>query len=460
MLSLLPQLKLSPHSLFPVSHALFSSSRSFLAEKEEADEEVDFLKNQQRQNVGDKTQRGVFFDFQSTTPMDPRVLDKMLPFMTQEYGNPHSRTHEYGWNAQDAVEDARAHIASLMHADPREITFTSGATESNNTALKGVAHFYKQKKNHIITVQTEHKCILQTARHLEDEGFKVTYMKPKKDGLIDLEELDHIITPKTSLVSIMAVNNEIGVIQPLKEIGKICRKHGALFHTDAAQGYGKIPINVNEMNIDLMSVTGHKIYGPKGIGALYVRRKKPRVKITPLIDGGGQERGRRSGTLATPLCVGFGEAARLAKVEMERDRKHVEKLSKRFYDRISSKIDLITLNGTPFGPSRFPGNVNVSFAAVEGESLIMALKDIAVSSGSACTSSSLEGSYVLKALGIPEENAHTSIRFGVGRFTTEGEVDYVCDKLIAEIGRLRELSPIYEMMQEGIDLSKIKWSEH
>jgi cysteine desulfurase len=405
-----------------------------------------------------KPVHGIYFDFQATTPIDPRVLDAMMPYFTERFGNPHSRTHEYGWNAEAAVENARKEIAMVIGASPKEITFTSGATESNNAALKGVARFYRNRKNHIITTQTEHKCVLDTARHLESEGFEVTYLPVQKNGIIDLEQLKKAIKPTTSLVSVMAVNNEIGVIQPIKEIGKICREHGVFFHSDCAQAFGKIPLNVDEMNIDLMSISGHKIYGPKGIGALYVRKRQPRVRLVPIINGGGQERGLRSGTLAPPLCVGMGEAARICREEMQRDYEHVNKLMQRLYKGITEKIEKVELNGDL--KMRYPGNLNLSFAFVEGESLLMALKNIALSSGSACTSASLEPSYVLKALGVSEDLAHTSLRFGIGRFTTEEEVDYVIEECVKHVARLRELSPLYEMYKEGIDISKIQWSAH
>ena len=399
----------------------------------------------------------VYLDYQATTPMDPRALDAMLPYFTEKFGNPHSRTHRFGWEAEDAVEKARAQVASIIGAQPKEIVFTSGATESNNLALKGVAHFYKDRKDHIITVVTEHKCVLDTCRHLEQEGFTVTYLPVDENGLIDLEKLRKAITEKTLLVSIMAVNNEVGTIQPLKEIGAMCRENGVFFHTDAAQAVGKIPLDVNEMNIDLMSISGHKLYGPKGIGALFVRRK-PRVRLQALINGGGQERGMRSGTLPTPLCVGFGEACAIAEKDMADDNDRIRYLAERFRSGINEDLKDVFLNGDE--EKRYPGNVNLSFAYVEGESLIMGLKDLAVSSGSACTSASLEPSYVLRALGVNEELAHTSIRFGIGRFTTEAEVDYAREVVVDQVNKLRAMSPLWEMVQEGVDLSKIEWSEH
>lgn len=399
----------------------------------------------------------IYMDYQATTPLDPRVMDEMLPYFTTKFGNPHSRSHSFGWEAENAVEEARSRVAKLIGADAKEIIFTSGATESNNLAIKGIAKFYGNKKNHIITIVSEHKCVLDACRHLEQEGIKITYLPVKSNGIIDLEILKEAITDKTMLVSVMAVNNEIGVIQPLKEIGKICRERGVFFHSDIAQGFGKIPIDVNEFNIDLASISGHKIYGPKGIGALYVR-KKPRVRVTPLINGGGQERGMRSGTLPTPLIVGLGMAAEIAYNEMGKDTKHVNHLFDKFLNNIHSRISEVYLNGDK--NQRYKGNLNLSFAGVEGESIILAIKDLAVSSGSACTSASLEPSYVLRSMGIGEELAHTSIRFGIGRFTTEQEIDYAVELICSKIDKLRELSPLWEMMQEGIDLKKIKWAVH
>ncbi|KXL42176.1 MAG: hypothetical protein FE78DRAFT_192235 [Acidomyces sp. 'richmondensis'] len=408
--------------------------------------------------VMDEGTRPIYLDMQATTPTDPRVLDAMLPFFTGLYGNPHSRTHAYGWETDKAVEQARAHIAELIGADPKEIIFTSGATESNNMSIKGVARFFKRsgKKNHIITCQTEHKCVLDSCRHLQDEGFEVTYLPVQPNGLIRVEDLEKAIRPETALVSIMTVNNEIGVVQPVEDIGKLCRSRKVFFHTDAAQAVGKIPIDVNKMNVDLMSISGHKIYGPKGIGACYVRRR-PRVRIDPIISGGGQERGLRSGTIAPPLVIGFGEAARIAKEEMEYDSKRISALSKKLTSGLLA-LEHTSLNGDP--TRHYPGCVNISFAYVEGESLLMALKDIALSSGSACTSASLEPSYVLRALGNSDESAHSSIRFGIGRFTTEEEVDYVVKAVRDRVGFLRELSPLWELVQEGIDLKTIEWSQH
>jgi len=406
--------------------------------------------------VGEQT-RPIYLDMQATTPVDPRVLDAMLPYLTDQYGNPHSRTHAYGWEAEKAVEDARKNVADLIGADPKDIVFTSGATETNNMAIKGVARFHKDRKKHVITTQTEHKCVLDSCRKLQEEGFDVTYLPVQKNGLVDLAELEAAIRPDTSIVSIMTVNNETGVIQPMKEIGALVRKHrGVHLHTDAAQAAGKIPLDVNEMNVDLMSLSGHKLYGPKGIGAAYVRRR-PRVRLEPIINGGGQERGLRSGTLATALVVGLGEAARIAKEEMARDHARVKELSERLINGINAKVEHVIRNGDVNG---YPGCVNLSFAYVEGESLLMALKDIALSSGSACTSASLEPSYVLRALGAAEDMAHSSLRFGMGRFTTEEEIDYVVDKIVSVVQRLRDMSPLWEMVQEGIDINTINWAQH
>lgn len=411
-----------------------------------------------RQRVIDEGGRmPIYLDNQATTCTDPRVVEAMEPYWSQSYGNPHSRSHPYAWDAEAAVEHARSQVATLIGADSKEIIFTSGATESNNIALQGIARFYGSKKNHIITVATEHKCVIDTCRHLELDGFKVTYLPVQPNGLIDLKLLEKEITEDTMLVSVMAVNNEIGVIQPLKEIGAICRKYGTFFHSDIAQGFGKIPINVDEYNIDLASISGHKIYGPGGVGALYVR-KKPRVRLAPIFYGGGQERGFRSGTVPTALVVGLGKAAEIAANEMEQDYTHVKKLFNRFVSEIQERADEVYLNGDK--EQRYFGNVNLSFAYIEGESMLLSIKDLAVSSGSACTSSSLEPSYVLKALGLDEELAHTSLRFGFGRFTTEAEVEYAIELIISKINKLRELSPLWEMVQEGVDLKAIKWSLH
>ncbi|XP_053172511.1 cysteine desulfurase, mitochondrial isoform X2 [Scomber japonicus] len=401
--------------------------------------------------------RPLYMDFQATTPMDPRVLDAMLPYQVNYYGNPHSRTHAYGWESESAMETARKQVADLIGADPREIIFTSGATESNNMAIKGVSRFYQTKKRHVITTQTEHKCVLDSCRVLESEGFKVTYLPVQTNGLVDLELFEASIQPDTSLVSVMTINNEIGVKQPIEEMGKICRSKGVFLHTDAAQAVGKIPINVTDWKVDLMSISGHKIYGPKGVGALYVRRR-PRVRLEPLQNGGGQERGLRSGTVPTPLAVGLGAACDIAKKEMEYDHHRVSMLANRLIGKIMSEIPDVILNGD--AEQRYPGCVNLSFAYVEGESLLMALKDVALSSGSACTSASLEPSYVLRAIGADEDLAHSSIRFGIGRFTTEAEVDYTAAKCVHQVRRLREMSPLWEMVQDGIDLKSIKWTQH
>lgn len=400
--------------------------------------------------------RPLYLDAQATTPLDPRVLDSMLPYLTSYYGNPHSRTHAYGWETEKAVEKARKQIADLIGSDPKEIIFTSGATESNNISVKGVARFYRRTKKHVITTQTEHKCVLDSCRALEGEGFEVTYLPVKKTGLLDLEQLEAAIRPDTALVSVMAVNNEIGVKQPIAEIGKICKAKKVFFHTDAAQAIGKIPINVQEMNIDLMSISGHKIYGPKGIGALYMRRR-PRIRIEPLQSGGGQERGIRSGTVPTALAVGIGEACAIAQREMEYDHLWMEKLSSHLLKRVTSIPEVIR-NGDE--NHSYPGCINLSFAFVEGESLLMALKDVALSSGSACTSASLEPSYVLRAIGADEDLAHSSIRFGFGRFSTMEEVEYTAQRVIKHVERLREMSPLWEMHQDGIDLKSIQWSQH
>ncbi|KAL1401750.1 hypothetical protein pipiens_006384 [Culex pipiens pipiens] len=401
--------------------------------------------------------RPLYLDAQATTSMDPRVLDAMMPYFTCYYGNPHSRTHAYGWESEEAMEKARSQVANLIGADPKEIIFTSGATESNNISVKGVGRFYGAKKKHVITTQTEHKCVLDSCRALEGEGFRVTYLPVQTNGLISMEELDKAITPETSLVSIMTVNNEIGVMQPIADIGKLCKSKKVFFHTDAAQAVGKVPIDVNKMNIDLMSISGHKLYGPKGVGALYVRRR-PRVRVEAIQSGGGQERGIRSGTVPTPLAVGLGAACEIASREMEYDHKWMEFLSKRLMDKIFAALPQVIRNGDPV--HSYPGCINLSFAYVEGESLLMALKDVALSSGSACTSASLEPSYVLRAIGADEDLAHSSIRFGIGRFTTVEEVDYTVDKCIKHVTRLREMSPLWEMVQEGIDIKSIQWSQH
>jgi len=400
----------------------------------------------------------IYMDYQATTPMDPRVLDAMKPYFLTKFGNAASRNHSFGWEAEEAVEKSREFLATAVGATKREIVFTSGATESNNIALKGIAEMYASKGNHIITVKTEHPAILDTAAHLERRGITVTYLNVRQDGLIDLDDLRKTITDKTILISIMAVNNEIGVIQPLSEIGKIAREHGVLFHSDATQAVGKIPVDVNQMNIDLMSFTAHKVYGPKGVGALYVRRKNPRVRCAPLIDGGGHERGMRSGTLNVPGIVGFARAVELAVAEMDSEATRLTGLRDKLKDIIMGGLDEVYLNG--HAEQRLPGNLNISFAYVEGESLLMEMNDVALSSGSACTSATLDASHVLRALGVDEELAHSSIRFGLGRFSTEEEVEYVGNKIVKAVSRLREMSPLYEMAKEGIDLKSVAWTEH
>jgi len=398
----------------------------------------------------------IYMDNHATTPLDPRVLESMLPFFMEKFGNAASRNHPFGWAAEEGVEIAREQIAKLVDATPKEIIFTSGATESNNLAIKGVAEMYREKGNHIITEVTEHKAVLDTCKRLEKNGYRVTYLPVQKNGLIDLEDLKRAIDDKTILVTIMAANNEIGVLQPIAEIGKICRERGVLFHTDAVQAVGKVPIDVNKQNIDLMSITAHKLYGPKGVGALYVRRKNPRVQVSAIIDGGGHERGMRSGTLNVPGIVGLGKACAIAQEEMQQESARLAGLRDRLRDSIMSRLDETYINGSE--EHRLPGNLNISFAYVEGESLLMGINDIAVSSGSACTSATLEPSYVLKALGTGDDLAHSSIRFGIGRFNSAAEVDYVADRVIETVERLRELSPLYEMAKEGINLKDVKWA--
>ncbi len=450
----------------------------------------------------------IYMDYNSTTPMDPRVMEAMRPYLTEKYGNAASRSHRYGWVAEEAVEYAREQVAKLIGATAAEIIFTSGATESDNLALKGVAHMYgmtdadkllvdtiakghaagtlpgaedklparfgrldldaiaqvgafeyfRDKGDHIITVATEHKAILDSAKRLEKEGWRVTYLPVEKNGLVDLDKLRDALTDRTLLVSVMFANNEIGVIQPVAEIGALCRQKGVLFHTDAVQAVGKVPIDVEAMKIDLLSISAHKMYGPKGVGALYVRRRRPRVRLEAGLDGGGHERGMRSGTLNVAGIVGLGKAAELCSKEMAEEASRVSGLRDRLWSRFSSELDEVFLNGHP--EHRLPNNLNVSFAYVEGEAMMMAIKDVAVSSGSACTSASLEPSYVLRALGVGDDLAHSSIRFGVGRFTTEAEVDFVADLVISAVKRLREMSPLYEMVKEGIDLSTIEWAAH
>ncbi|ADG15954.1 cysteine desulfurase IscS [Paraburkholderia atlantica] len=398
----------------------------------------------------------IYMDYSATTPIDPRVVDKMIPYLREQFGNPASRSHAYGWNAERAVEEAREQVAALVNADPREIIWTSGATESDNLALKGAAHFYKSKGKHIVTVKTEHKAVLDTTRELEREGFEVTYLDVKDDGLIDLDAFKAALRPDTILVSVMSVNNEIGVIQDIEAIGEITREKSIIFHVDAAQATGKIQIDLQKLKVDLMSFSAHKTYGPKGIGALYVRRK-PRIRIEAQMHGGGHERGMRSGTLATHQIVGMGEAFRIAREEMATENERIRMLRDRLLKGLS-EIEEVYVNGDM--EQRVPHNLNISFNFVEGESLIMAVKDVAVSSGSACTSASLEPSYVLRALGRNDELAHSSIRFTVGRFTTEQEIDYVINLLKTKISKLRDLSPLWEMHKDGIDLSTIQWAAH
>jgi cysteine desulfurase len=403
----------------------------------------------------------IFMDNHSTTQVDPRVVEAMIPFFTEQYGNAASRNHVFGWKAEAAVEEARTQVAALIGGDGKEIVWTSGATESNNLAIKGAASFYKKQGNHIITVETEHKCVLDTCKRLQREGYEVTYLKPQRDGIVTPEMVTNAMTDKTLLVSVMLANNEIGVVQDANAIGAAIKAKNpkTLFHIDAAQGAGKIPFDVNAAKADLVSVTAHKIYGPKGVGALWVRRK-PRVRIDPIVDGGGHERGMRSGTLAVPLIVAFGKAAAIAKDEMEAEAIRLGALRDRLYRGLSSKLPEVYVNGTMEPGRRLPGNLNISFAFVEGESLLMALKDIAVSSGSACTSASLEPSYVLKALGTGDELAHSSIRFGIGRFNTEEEIDYVIGIVVKAVDKLRTLSPLWEMHQDGIDINSIQWTPH
>ncbi|GAB7128828.1 IscS subfamily cysteine desulfurase [Silvimonas sp. JCM 19000] len=398
----------------------------------------------------------IYLDYSATTPVDPRVAEKMIPYLTNMFGNPASRSHAYGWTAEEAVEDARAEVAALLNCDPKEIVWTSGATESDNLAIKGAAHFYQSKGKHLITVKTEHKAVLDTMRELEREGFEVTYMDVKADGLLDLDALKATIRPDTILISVMLVNNEIGVIQDVDAIGELCREKGIVFHVDAAQATGKVAIDLQKSKIDLMALSAHKTYGPKGVGALYIRRK-PRIRLEAQMHGGGHERGFRSGTLATHQIVGMGEAYRLARVEMNEELARIRGLRDRLWAGVSN-IEEVHLNGDM--DARVPHNLNVSFNFVEGESLIMALKELAVSSGSACTSASLEPSYVLRALGRSDELAHSSIRFTIGRFTTEEDIDFTIKLIHDKIGKLRELSPLWEMYKDGVDISQIEWAAH
>lgn len=398
----------------------------------------------------------IYMDYHATTPLDPRVLDAMLPYLKDDFGNAASRSHVFGWRAEEAVERAREQIGALIGASGKEIIFTSGATESDNLAIKGAAEFYREKGNHLITVKTEHKAVLDSMKRLERQGYEVTYLPVQKDGRLDPDELRKAITDKTILVSVMLANNEIGSIHPVEEIGKICRERKVLFHCDAVQGIGKIPFDVEKANVDLASLSAHKFYGPKGVGALYVRRK-PRVRLAAQIDGGGHEKGMRSGTLNVPAIVGFAKACEIAQAEMAAEGARLTKLRERLRERICKHLDMVELNGSL--EHRLPGNLNLSFAYVEGEALMMAIKDVAVSSGSACTSASLEPSYVLRACGVDEELAHSSIRFGLGRFNTEEEVDYVADLVVNKVEKLRAMSPLYEMAKEGVDLKSITWAQ-
>ncbi|MBH0195933.1 MAG: IscS subfamily cysteine desulfurase [Nitrospira sp.] len=401
----------------------------------------------------------IFLDNHSTTPMDPRVLDAMLPYFVERFGNAASRNHAFGWAAEEAVELARKQIAKLINADPKEIVFTSGATESDNLALKGVLEMYKEKGTHLITSSTEHRAVLDTAKSLEAKGLAtVTYLQVDKHGMVNPDDVRNAITDKTVLISVMLANNEIGTINPIREIGKIAKEKGVLFHCDATQGVGKIPVDVQAMGIDLMSFSAHKLYGPKGVGALYVRKKSPRVRLVAQVDGGGHERGMRSGTLPVPLIVGFGKACELCEQEMATETARLTAMRNRLETAIMAGLEESYLNGHP--TNRLPGNLNISFAYVEGESLLMGMKDIALSSGSACTSATLEPSYVLRALGVGVELAHSSIRFGLGRFNTEEEIDYTIKKVIEIVTKLREMSPLYEMAKEGVDLKSVQWAAH
>jgi cysteine desulfurase len=397
----------------------------------------------------------IYMDNHATTPIDPRVLEAMLPYFTDKFGNAASRNHSFGWSAEEAVENARQQVASLINATAKEIIFTSGATESDNLMIKGVAEMYREKGNHIITQAIEHKAVLDTCKNLEKHGFEVTYLPVERDGRVNPEDVRKAIRPTTILISIMYANNEIGVINPIAEIGKIAKEHGVIFAVDGVQAVGKVPVDVQKDNIDLLAISAHKIYGPKGVGALYVRRRNPRVQLSAIIDGGGHERGMRSGTLNVPGIVGLGKACEVCQQEMSQEAERLRGLRERLRAGLEAKLDEVFINGSM--EHRLPNNLNMSFAYVEGESLLMGINDVAVSSGSACTSATLEPSYVLKALGVGEDLAHTSIRFGLGRFTTQEEVDYVTDKMVQVVTKLRELSPLYEMAKEGIDISKVKW---
>ena len=400
----------------------------------------------------------IYLDNHSTTPCDPRVVETMLPYFTEKFGNAASRNHSFGWEAEEAVEAARKQIAHLIHADAKEIIFTSGATESDNLALQGVGEMYREKGDHVITSSTEHRAVIDTAKYLEKKGIKVTFLPVDKTGMVSPDDVRNAITDKTILISVMLANNEIGTINPVAAIGKVAKEKGVLFHCDATQGVGKIPVNVQEMGIDLMSFTAHKIYGPKGVGALYVRRKAPRVRLEPMMYGGGHERGMRSGTLAVPLIVGFGKACELCEQEMATESVRMAKMRDRLQEGIMKGMDEVYLNGHP--TERLANNLNISFAYVEGEALLMGVKEIALSSGSACTSATLEPSYVLRALGVGSDLAHSSIRFGLGRFNTDEEVEYTIDRMIKAVTHLREMSPLYEMAKEGVDLKNVQWAAH
>ena len=400
----------------------------------------------------------IYMDNNSTTRCDPRVVEAMLPFFTEKYGNAASRNHSFGWQAEEAIDTARDQVAQLIGASGKEIIFTSGATESNNLAIKGVASMYKKKGNHIVTCVTEHKAVLDPCKRLERDGYVVTYLPVDKYGRVTPQQVEEALTDKTILISLMFANNEIGTVQPITEIGRICKAKGILFHTDAVQAVGKIPVDVESMGIDLLSFTAHKLYGPKGVGALHVRRKDPRVRLDAMIDGGGHERGMRSGTLSVPSIVGLGAACDIARREMGEESARLIQMRTRLHEGICSRLGYVSLNGHP--EERLPGNLNISFEFVEGEGLMMGIKDVAVSSGSACTSASLEPSYVLKALGVGDELAHSSIRFGLGRFTTEAEVDYVIDDVVRAVNHLRDMSPLFEMHKAGIDLSTVQWAAH
>ncbi len=407
--------------------------------------------------TGSKLKLPIYLDYQATTPVDPHVLEGMLPYFSEKFGNPHSRSHAYGWEAEAAVEHARGQVAHILGADPKEIVFTSGATEANNMAILGVGRFYGERKDHVITCVSEHKCVLESCRQLEQEGLKVTYLPVDKSGLISLEDLETAITERTLLVTIMAVNNEIGVIQPIQEIGEICHRRGVFFHTDAAQAVGKIPLDVNEMNIHLLSISGHKIYGPKGIGVLYIRRK-PRVRLKPLFSGGGQERGFRSGTLPTPLCVGLGKACEISQGEMSAEGERLKRLRGRLLKGITEQLPEVYVNGDL--EHRIPGNLNLSFAYVDGDALLASLKNLSVSSGSACTSVSVESSYVLRALGVSDQLGHASLRFGIGRFTTGDDIDFAIQETVKQVKALREKSPLWEMAQERAGAKPVEWATH